>query len=115
VYVQDGYRRINKEIDFHTTQNPTSLSALGSILKDFFFWELMSIGVKVVLLVEDDKMGKHLHPYIESGTLKAYTLWLRTHQQGDRLSHHPKFDEPSGVWFHFESFFFFFGNRYQLV
>ena len=44
--------------------------ALGSILKDF--WEPMSVGVKVVLLVEDDTMGKHLHPYIESRTLRVY-------------------------------------------
>jgi hypothetical protein len=29
----------------------------------------MSVGVRVVLLVEDDTMGKHLHPYIESRTL----------------------------------------------
>ena len=29
------------------------------------FWEPMSVGVRVVLLVEDDAMGKHLHPYIE--------------------------------------------------
>jgi hypothetical protein len=25
----------------------------------------MSVGVRVVLLVEGDAMGKHLHPYIE--------------------------------------------------
>jgi hypothetical protein len=68
VYVHDGL--INKEIDFHTTKNSTSLSTLSSILKDF--WELMSVGVKVILLVEDDTMGKHLHPYIESRTLRVY-------------------------------------------
>ena len=33
----------------------------------------MSVGVRVILLVEDDTMGKHLHPYIESRTLRAYT------------------------------------------
>jgi hypothetical protein len=69
VYVHGGL--INKEIDFHTIKNSTSLSALDSILKDF--WEPMSIGVKVVLLVEDDIMGKHLYPYIESRTLRIYT------------------------------------------
>jgi hypothetical protein len=31
----------------------------------------MSVGVRVILLVEDDAMGKHLHPYIESGTLRV--------------------------------------------
>jgi hypothetical protein len=35
------------------------------------FWEPMSVGVRVVLLVEDDAMGKHLHPYIESRTLRV--------------------------------------------
>jgi hypothetical protein len=33
------------------------------------------------------------------------TLWLQTHQQGDRLSHHQKFDEPFGVRFHFGRIF----------
>jgi hypothetical protein len=33
----------------------------------------MSVGVRVVLLVEDDTMGKHLHPYIESRTLRVNT------------------------------------------
>ena len=27
--------------------------------------------MRVVLLVEDDTMGKHLHPYIESRTLRV--------------------------------------------
>ena len=40
-------------MDSHTTKNSTSLSVPGSILKDF--WEPMSVGVKVILLVEDDK------------------------------------------------------------
>jgi hypothetical protein len=31
----------------------------------------MSVGVRVVLLVEDNAMGKHLHPYIESRTLRV--------------------------------------------
>ena len=43
----------------------------GSILK--IFWEPTSIDVRVVLLVEDDTMGKHLHPYIESRTLRVNT------------------------------------------
>jgi hypothetical protein len=66
VYVHGGL----KEIDFHTTENSTSLSALGSILKDFR--EPMSAGVKVVLLVEDDTMGEYLHPHIELETLRVY-------------------------------------------
>jgi hypothetical protein len=33
----------------------------------------MSVDARVILLVEDNTMGQHLHPYIESGTLRAYT------------------------------------------
>ncbi len=51
----------------------TSLSALGSI---FFLkrnlGELTSIDAMVILLVEGDTMGKHLHPSIELGTLRVY-------------------------------------------
>ena len=50
MYVHGG--PFDEEIDFHTTKILTSLSALGSILKDF--WEPMSIGAKVVLLVGQD-------------------------------------------------------------
>jgi hypothetical protein len=54
VYVHDGYKRMNKKIDSHTTKNLTSLLALGSILKDFLR-EPMSVDVRVILLVEDNK------------------------------------------------------------
>jgi hypothetical protein len=37
------------------------------------FWEPMSIGVKVILLVGGDIVGKYLHPYIESRTLRVNT------------------------------------------
>jgi hypothetical protein len=33
----------------------------------------MSIGVRVILLVGGDIVGKHLHPYIESRTLRVNT------------------------------------------
>ena len=32
----------------------------------------MAVDVRVILLVEGDIMGKHLRPYIESETLRAY-------------------------------------------
>jgi hypothetical protein len=32
----------------------------------------MSVGVRVVLLVEDNAMGEHLYPYIGAKTLRAY-------------------------------------------
>jgi hypothetical protein len=49
MYVHNGI--VNKEIGFHTIGNSTSLLAPGSILKDFF-WKPISIGVKVVFLVD---------------------------------------------------------------
>ena len=53
MYVYSGI--VNKEIGFHTIGNSMSLSALGSILKDF--WEPVSIGVKVVFLVDGQHNG----------------------------------------------------------
>ena len=35
LYVHDGYDRTNEKLDFHITENLTSLSAFGSILKMF--------------------------------------------------------------------------------
>ena len=48
MYVHSGI--INEEIGFHTIRNLTSLSALGSILKDF--GEPVSVSVKVIFLVD---------------------------------------------------------------
>jgi hypothetical protein len=73
-------------------QNLTSLSAFGSILKDF--WEPVSVDARVVLLVKDDKT---MYTMATNVSTKRWTLTL------------PKFDEPFGVQFHFE--IFFFGNR----
>jgi hypothetical protein len=53
MYAHSGI--VNKEIGFHTIGNLTSLSALGSILEDF--WEPVSIGVKVVFLVDGQHNG----------------------------------------------------------
>ncbi len=66
-----GFIQVNEEIDSYITKNSTSLSALGSIFSKNF-WEPMSVDVRVILLVEGDIMGKHLRPYIESETLRAY-------------------------------------------
>jgi hypothetical protein len=53
MYVHNGI--VNKEIGFHTIGNLTSLSAPGSILKDF--WEPVLIGAKVVFLVDRQHDG----------------------------------------------------------
>ena len=79
----------------------TSLSALGPTFERFF-WEPMSVDMRVVLLVEGDTMGKHLHPYIELRTLRVHTCTdSSTKRWTFTLS---KFDEPFGVWFYFERF-----------
>ena len=49
----------------------------------------MSVDARVVLLVEDDKT---MYTMATSVSTKRWTLTL------------PKFDEPFGVWFHFERF-----------
>jgi hypothetical protein len=64
------------------------------------FWEPMSVGVRVILLVEDNTMGKYLHPYIESGTLRAYACMYTTDKSMKRLTLTPlKIDEPFGARF----------------
>jgi hypothetical protein len=84
------YRLINEELDFHTIKIRRVFWRSVPFLKDF--GEPMSVGVKVILLVEGHTVGKHLHPYIESRTLRVhtcmYTMVLRTHQQRDGLSHY---------------------------
>ena len=67
-YVHSGL--IDKEIGLHISKNLTGLSRLVPFLEDF--WEPMSVGVKVVLLVEDDTLGEYLHPHIELETLRVY-------------------------------------------
>jgi hypothetical protein len=68
----------------------------------------MSVDVRVVLLVEDDAMGKHLHPYIELETLRAYICMytMVTDSVNEEIDSHitENFDEPFGAQFHF--FFF---------
>ena len=49
----------------------------------------MSVDARIVLLVEDDKT---IYTMATSVSTKRWTLTL------------PKFDEPFGVWFHFERF-----------
>ena len=71
-------------------------------LKDF--GEPMSIGVKVVLLIEGNTVGKHLHPYIESRTLRVHTCMytMVTDSSTKRWTFIlSKFDESFGVRFHF--------------
>jgi hypothetical protein len=69
------------------------------------FWEPMSIGVKVILLVGGDIMGKYLHPYIESRTLKVNTNMCTMDKLTKRWTFtSPKIDKPFGARFHFENF-----------
>ena len=64
----------------------------------------MSVSAKVLLLVGDNTMDKYLHPYIELRTLRVRTCTdLSTKRWTFTLS---KFDEPFGVRFYVEIFFF---------
>jgi hypothetical protein len=58
-------------------------------------------------------MGKYLHPYIELRTLRVH-MYVRTHQQRDRLSHHQNLTSLSALGSTFERFFFF-GNQCRLM
>jgi hypothetical protein len=44
----------------------------------FFFGKLSLVYVRVVLLVEVDKMGEYLHPHIELETPRVYTMVMDT-------------------------------------
>ena len=65
----------------------------------------MLVGVRVILLVEGNTMGQHLHPYIESGTLKVNTNMCTMDKLTKRWTFtSPKIDKPFGARFHFENF-----------
>ena len=65
----------------------------------------MSVDVRVILLVEGDIMGEYLHPYIESGTLRAYTCMYTIDKSTKRWTLTSlKIDEPFGTRFRFEKF-----------
>ena len=61
----------------------------------------MSVGVRVILLVEDDAMGKHLHPYIVSETLRVYICVYYGQVNKEVDFHTTKIDKPFCVRFHF--------------
>ena len=69
MYVHDG--QVNEEMDSRITENWRAFRRSVPFLKDF--WETMSVDVKVILLVEGNTIGKYLHPYIESRTLRIHT------------------------------------------
>ena len=66
VYVHDGYMRTNKKIDSHITKIQRAFRR--SVPFRNFLREPMSIDVRVMLLVEDDKTI-YIRPYIELRTL----------------------------------------------
>jgi hypothetical protein len=52
-------------------QKLTSLLAYGSGFLKAFFRETTLVDVRVILLVEDDKIYEYIHPHIELETLRA--------------------------------------------
>jgi hypothetical protein len=80
-----------------------------------FFGEPSLVYVRVILLVEVDKMGEYLHPHIELETLRVYTcMYMMVMDASTRrwLFTLPKFDEPFGPQFHFEKFL---GNHHWFM
>ena len=71
------------------------------------FGEPSLVYVRVILLVEVDKMGEYLHPHIELETPRVYvcmyTMVMAMSMRRWTLTS-PKFDEPFGLWFHFQKF-----------
>ena len=61
----------------------------------------MSVGVRVVLFVEDNAMGEHLYPYIGAETLRVYICVYYGQVDKEMDFHTTKIDEPFGVRFHF--------------
>ena len=52
----------------------TSLSAHGSYFENF--GESTLVDVRVILLVEDDKMDGHIHPYRELETFRTWMVYM---------------------------------------
>ena len=61
----------------------------------------MSVDMMVVLLVKDDITDKHLHPYIESRTLRVYMYVYYGQVDKEMDFHTTKINEPFGVRSHF--------------
>ena len=63
--------------------------------------------MRVILLVETDRMGEYLRPHMELETPRVYMcMYMMVTDTSTRrwTLTSPKFDEPFGVRFHFERF-----------
>ena len=64
-------------LSHRVTKILTSPSAHGSYFFFFLiFGEPTLVDVKVILLVEDNKMDEYIHPYTELETLKARMVYM---------------------------------------
>ena len=61
-------------------QNLTSLSAHGSYFENL--GEPTLVNVRVILLVEDDKMDEYIYPYTELETLRVWMIYMYRHMMG---------------------------------
>ena len=61
----------------------------------------MLVDVRVILLVEVDKMGEYLHAHMELETPRVYTMVMDASTRRWTLTL-PKFDEPLSPRFHFK-------------
>ena len=58
----------------------TSLSANSSYFENLR--EPTLVNVRVILLVEDDKMDEYIHPYTELETLRVWMIYMCRHMMG---------------------------------
>jgi hypothetical protein len=69
----------------------------------FHFWknfgEPMLVDMRVILLVENEKMGEYPHPHMGVEKLLGFTRWSWTHQQGDGFSYYQS--STSELWKNF--------------
>ena len=116
VYVHDGHGCVTEEVDSHIGLPRLEESLDSQFRFENFFGKLSLVYVRVILLVEVNKMGEYLHPHIELETPRVYMHMYMVDKSTKRwILTSLKIDELFGPWFHFENPFFFFGNQCQLV
>ena len=85
MYAHDGHGcTMHQQLDglsHWVTKILTSLWLTVPILK-FVFGEQTLVDVRVIILVEDDKMDKYIHPYRELETLRVWMVYMCMHMMG---------------------------------
>ena len=86
MYAHDGHgcnRRQQVDGLLHwVTKILTSLSTHDSYNFLKIFGEPTLVDVRVILLVEDDKMDEYIHPHTELETLRVWMIYMCVHMMG---------------------------------